>query len=219
MSGAGLHIETFPVGALGCNCTILADTATREAVVIDPGDEAEKILRKIGKQGFTLTKQLHTHAHVDHIGGTRTVAESTRAQILLHEKDRWLYDNIRMQAEWIGMEVGDPLKPDAYLAGGDTIRFGAHLLTAIHTPGHTPGSLCFHLVGKDLLFSGDTLFAGSIGRTDLWGGSMPEILASIRQKLFVPFEEMTRVIPGHGPGTTIGEERRSNPFVGEGAGT
>ncbi len=217
MSETGLHVETFPVGALGCNCTILADTATREAVVIDPGDEPARILRRVETLGFTLKAQIHTHAHVDHIGGTRSVAESTRAPILLHEKDRWLYDNIRMQAEWIGMEVGDPLKPDGYLTDGDVVRFGAHALTAIHTPGHTPGSLCFHLEEGDLLFSGDTLFAGSIGRTDLWGGSMPQILESIRTKLLVPFEAATRVVPGHGPGTTVGAERRSNPFVGENA--
>lgn len=217
MTAAGPRIETFPVGALGCNCTILADPVSREAVAIDPGDEAPRILKRLETEGLRLVAQIHTHAHVDHIGGTRAVAESTGARILLHEKDRWLYDNIRMQAEWIGMEVGDPVKPDGYLAEGDEVRFGPYALRTIHTPGHTPGSLCFHLPGKDLVFSGDTLFAGSIGRTDLWGGSMPQILDSIREKLLVPFEDGTRVVPGHGPGTTIGAERRSNPFVGEGA--
>ncbi len=210
-----LIVQTFPVGMLGCNCTILADPKSREAIVIDPGGDHDAILARLKKEGLVLKAMLHTHAHVDHIGGTRAVHEATRAKILFHEKDRWLYDNIRMQAEWIGMAVADPAKPDAYLAEGDEIRFGSGLLRTIHTPGHTPGSLCFHWPASDLVFSGDTLFAGSIGRTDLWGGSMPQILESIEKKLLAPFEDATRVIPGHGSATTIGQERRTNPFVGK----
>ena len=208
MAHGNLIIETFPVGPLACNCTILGDPATKEAIVVDPGDEPEKIQGRLRTLGLQPVALVHTHAHVDHIFGTREVAQETRAKILLHEKDQWLYDNLRMQAQWIGLPGVDPIKPSAYLAEGDEVRFGGFGLRAIHTPGHTPGSLCFHLPEQNLLFSGDTLFAGSIGRTDLWGGSMEEIVRSIRGKLFKPFEAETQVVPGHGPGTTIGEERQ-----------
>lgn len=213
--GTPLIIETFPVGPLACNCTILGDPATKEALVIDPGDEAGKIQERLAAHGLTPVALVHTHAHVDHIGATRGVSETLGGKVLLHEKDRWLYDNLRMQADWVGLPGHDPVRLDAFLSEGDEVRFGAYAIAAIHTPGHTPGSLCFRLGHGDLLFSGDTLFAGSIGRTDLWGGSMDQILESIRVKLLAPFEAGTRVVTGHGPPTTIGRERKHNPFVGE----
>lgn len=212
----GLIVETFPVGPLACNCTILGDPASKEAVVIDPGDEPERILGRLKALGLRATHLVHTHAHIDHVTATRSVAEATGAKVLLHEQDRWLYENLAVQGELLGWEPDAPRPPDAFLAEGDEVRFGPYRIRTLHTPGHTPGSLCFHLAGAELLFSGDTLFAGSIGRTDLWGGSMREILRSIRTKLLAPFAGATPVVPGHGPATTIGEERRSNPFVGEG---
>jgi hydroxyacylglutathione hydrolase len=211
---AGPILETFPVGPLQCNCTILADPRTREAVVIDPGDEAERILRALEAEKVTPVALLHTHAHLDHITGSRAVKEATGAPIRLHAGDRPLYDALPEQAAFFGFRAEAPAQPDTPLTDGEVIRFGAHALRAIHTPGHTPGSMCFLLEGESrMLFSGDTLFRRSIGRTDLWGGDTDAILASIRRRLFtLPGE--TPVVCGHGPGTTIDEEKRSNPFAG-----
>jgi hydroxyacylglutathione hydrolase len=206
-------IETFPVGPLQCNCTILADEASREAVVIDPGDEPERILRALEAMKLTPVALLHTHAHLDHITGSREVKEATGAPIRLHPADRPLYDALPEQASFFGLRASAPLPPDAPLEDAETIGFGPYTLTAIHTPGHTPGSTCFALSGdRPVLFSGDTLFRRSIGRTDLWGGDTDAILASIRQKLFTLPGHMP-VVCGHGPDTTIEDERRLNPFA------
>jgi hydroxyacylglutathione hydrolase len=207
-------IETFPVGPLQCNCTILADEDTREAVVIDPGDEPERILRALEAARLRPVALLHTHAHLDHITGSRAVKESTGAPIRLHPADGPLYDALPEQAAFFGLRAQAPLPPDAPLRDGETIRFGAWTLGAIHTPGHTPGSTCFQLLGDSpRLFSGDTLFRRSIGRTDLWGGDTVQILQSIRERLFRLPGDMP-VVCGHGPDTTIDEERRLNPFAG-----
>jgi glyoxylase-like metal-dependent hydrolase (beta-lactamase superfamily II) len=212
---SGPLVETFPVGPLQCNCTILADESSGEAVVIDPGDEAERILRALQAAQLTPVALLHTHAHFDHITGSRRVREATGAAIRLHPADRPLYDALPDQAALFGLAAEAPAEPDAPLADGETIRFGSHALTAIHTPGHTPGSTCFRLAGdRPLLFSGDTLFRRSVGRTDLWGGDTRKILASIREKLFNLAGD-TPVVCGHGPDTTIDEERRLNPFAAE----
>jgi len=212
LSGAPL-VETFPVGPLQCNCTILADEASREAVVIDPGDEPERILRALEAARLKPVALLHTHAHFDHIGGSRRVKEATAAAIRLHPADRPLYDALPDQAAFFGLTADAPTEPDAPLSDGEIVGFGRHALTAIHTPGHTPGSTCFRLDGdRPMLFSGDTLFRRSIGRTDLWGGDTDTILASIRERLFaLPGD--TPVVCGHGPDTTIGEEKRLNPFA------
>jgi hydroxyacylglutathione hydrolase len=206
-------IETFPVGPLQCNCTILADPASREAVVIDPGDEPERILRALEAAKLSPVALLHTHAHFDHITGSREVKEATGAPIRLHPADRPLYDALPDQATLFGLLAAAPLPPDAPLVDGETIRFGTYALRAIHTPGHTPGSTCFVLEGDaPVLFAGDTLFRRSIGRTDLWGGDTDAILASIREKLFTLSGGMP-VVCGHGPGTTVDEEKRLNPFA------
>lgn len=206
-------IETFPVGPLQCNCSIVVDEASGEAVVIDPGDEAERILKLLAAAKVRPVALLHTHAHFDHITGTREVAEATRAPILLHPSDLPLYEGLPEQAAFFGLRTGAPRPIDRPLADADVIRFGTSSLTAIHTPGHTPGSTCFALAGdKPVLFAGDTLFRRSIGRTDLWGGDTDAILASIREKLFILPGDLP-VICGHGPGTTIDEERRLNPFA------
>ena len=209
----GPLIETFPVGPLQCNCTILADPATREAIVIDPGDEPERILRALEAARLSPVALLHTHAHLDHITGSRRVKEATGAPIRLHAADRTLYDALPEQAAFFGLRAEAPLTPDAPLEDGERIRFGSYCLKAIHTPGHTPGSTCFLLEGDDpVLFAGDTLFRRSIGRTDLWGGDTDAILASIREKLFT-LPGGAPVVCGHGPGTTIDEEKRLNPFA------
>lgn len=209
-------LETIPVGPLQCNCTILGDPVSGEALVIDPGDEPEKILDALRVRRLTPVALLHTHAHFDHIGGSRRVHESTLAPIRLHAADFPLYDALPAQAALFGLSADEPLPPGAPVEDGETIRFGAFTVTAIHTPGHTPGSTCYRLEGEGeapgALFSGDTLFRRSIGRTDLWGGDPETILASIRDRLYrLPGD--LRVICGHGPETTIAEERRSNPFV------
>lgn len=201
------------MGPLQCNCSILADPEAGEALVIDPGDEPEKILRVLAGTKSRAVALLHTHGHFDHIGGTAAVRRSTGAPIRIHEADRPLYDALPEQAGFFGIAAEPTLPPDGGFTDGEAISFGRFSLSVIHTPGHTPGSTCFLLSGEPpLLFSGDTLFHRSIGRTDLWGGDSDTILASIREKLFA-LDPETRVVCGHGPDTTIGEERRSNPFA------
>ena len=211
---AGPLVETFPVGPLQCNCTVLADPVSRKAVVIDPGDEPERILRVLEASKLEPVALLHTHAHLDHITASRAVKEATGAPIRLHPGDRPLYDALPEQAAFFGLLADEPLAPDAPLTDGEIVRFGPYRLRAIHTPGHTPGSTCFLLEGDEpRLFAGDTLFRRSVGRTDLWGGDSEAILASIRGRLF-PLDGATPVVCGHGPGTTIDEEKRLNPFAG-----
>jgi hydroxyacylglutathione hydrolase len=206
-------VETFPVGPLQCNCTVLADPVSREAVVIDPGDEPERILRALESAKLRAVALVHTHAHLDHITASRAVKEATGAPIRLHAADRPLYDALPEQAAFFGLRADAPLPPDAPLSDGDVVGFGPYRLRAIHTPGHTPGSTCFFLEGDSpVLFSGDTLFRRSIGRTDLWGGDTDAILASIRGRLF-PLDGATPVVCGHGDDTTIAEEKRLNPFA------
>ncbi len=201
------------MGPLQCNCSILVDSEAGEAVVVDPGDEPEKILRVLAGTKGRAVALLHTHGHFDHIGGTAGVRRSTGAPIRIHEADRPLYDALPEQAGFFGISAEPTLPPEGGFTDGEAIAFGRFSLSVIHTPGHTPGSTCFLLAGDPpLLLSGDTLFRRSIGRTDLWGGDTDTILSSIREKLFA-LDPETRVVCGHGPDTTIGEERRQNPFV------
>jgi glyoxylase-like metal-dependent hydrolase (beta-lactamase superfamily II) len=206
-------VRTIPVGPLQCNCSIVADTEAGEAVVIDPGDEADRILLALAATKCRAVALLHSHGHFDHIGGTAGVSRATGAAIRIHAADRPLYDRLPEQASFFGLSAEPPLPPDGGFADGEKISVGRFRLEAIHTPGHSPGSTCFLLEGEaPVLFSGDTLFRRSIGRTDLWGGDTDTILASIRQKLFA-LPAQLRVVCGHGPDTTIGEERTSNPFA------
>jgi hydroxyacylglutathione hydrolase len=205
-------LETFPVGPLQCNCTLLADEQTREAIVIDPGDEIGRIHRKLTAHGLTLKQILITHAHIDHIGGALKLKRLTGAPILLNENDLELLAMMDQQAAWLGVETPEVAPPDEPLAEGRVVGLEHYPAQIIHTPGHTQGSVCLHFAPLNLLFAGDTLFAGSIGRTDLPGGDYPQILDSIAARLLVLPDE-TQVVPGHGPATTIGAERRSNPFL------
>jgi glyoxylase-like metal-dependent hydrolase (beta-lactamase superfamily II) len=213
MSEPALVVETFPVGLLQCNCTILGDKATGEAIVVDPGDDVAKVEAALKRHGLTCRAIVNTHTHIDHVGGNQALRERTGARVMLHEADLPLYDNLKIQAELLGLGAPPPRSPvDEHIHQGDRVRAGAIDLEVLHTPGHTPGSLCFHLAGGALLFSGDTLFAGSVGRTDLWGGDYDQEIASIRSRLLA-LPDGTRVIAGHGPLTTIGNERQRNPFL------
>lgn len=213
-----MYVKTFPVGAFQCNCTIIGDEETGEAIVIDPGDEGEKILAELKYHSLVAKYLLHTHAHIDHIGATRSVKEKSGGKIALHKEDLFLYDNIEMQGEFLGVKVKEKVLPvDHYLVQGDIVALGkGHNVEVLHTPGHTPGSLSFlvkNLVkNQDILFSGDTLFMGSIGRTDLWGGDYDLILSSIKNRL-LNLSDTVQVVCGHGPMTTIGRERKTNPFL------
>lgn len=215
--------EVLPVGWLQCNCSIVGDPETREALVLDPGDDADRILAILAKHSLTVRAIVSTHAHIDHVGGLQKLHLATGAPVLMHGDDFDLYRGLDMQAAWLGVRPPETAKIDQQLREGDTLRWGRFAATVLHTPGHTPGSVSLYLpphAGKveaataeeGKLFAGDTLFAGSIGRTDLWGGSMPQILRSIHEKLLA-LPDATLVYPGHGLATTIGQERETNPFL------
>jgi glyoxylase-like metal-dependent hydrolase (beta-lactamase superfamily II) len=206
--------ETFPAGPFACNCTVLAEPDTRQAVVIDPGGETERIRDLLAHHDLDLVAIIHTHAHLDHIAATRDVKEAHGGDICLHADDLPLYRGIAVQAAMFGWQARDTLPVDRFLAEGDTIEFGDRQAQVIHTPGHTPGSVCFQVEddGTRVLFAGDTLFRRSIGRTDLPGGDPRRIARSIRERLYT-LDPDTLVIPGHGPTTTIEEEAEKNPFV------
>ncbi|OLB85949.1 MAG: hypothetical protein AUI12_10295 [Acidobacteria bacterium 13_2_20CM_2_57_6] len=259
-----IHI-TIPVGMLQCNCSIIGDPATREALVVDPGDEVTRILDLIGRHRLMVKAIVSTHAHIDHVGGLSKLHQYTGAPVLMHRDDLPLYQAMDEQAAFLGVIPPDLTDVDQLLKEGDVLRWGAFEAQVIHTPGHTPGSVSLYLphdagritaaapkkfsvkdeAGDDIaisdllkkmagpddsqeiaaageseqiqlrapqLFSGDTLFAGSIGRTDLWGGSMEQIMDSLHTKL-MHLPDDTIVHPGHGPVTTIGNERHSNPFL------
>jgi glyoxylase-like metal-dependent hydrolase (beta-lactamase superfamily II) len=217
--------EILPVGLLQCNCHIVGDPKTRDAVVIDPGDDVEKILEAIARHDLRVRAILITHTHIDHVGGLKKMRDATGAPVLMHEADLNLYKALEVQAHWIRWPVPELANVDDFLREGTPVRWGNFEAHVIHTPGHTEGSVCLYLpndnqsVAKNgnaiepgLLFAGDTLFAGSIGRTDLWGGSLEAIMRSLKTKVLALPDE-TVVFPGHGPATTVGEERESNPFL------
>jgi glyoxylase-like metal-dependent hydrolase (beta-lactamase superfamily II) len=206
-------IETFPVGLLQCNCTILGSEQTHEAIVIDPGDDVPEVLERLRRHRLTVKHIIATHGHIDHVGGLKEIKDATGAPVYLHGGDLFLYQALPMQAALIGLTAPPATEIDAQLDEGDELGAGEIKLSVFHTPGHTPGSLCFHAPGDEArLFAGDTLFKGSIGRTDLWGGSFEQIMHSLRSKVATLPDE-TIVIPGHGPATTIGREKRFNPFL------
>ena len=231
--------EVIPVGFLQCNCSILGDPATREALVVDPGDEVARILEILRKHDLKVRAIVSTHTHIDHVGGLAALHNATGAPVLIHEKDLDLYRHLDIQSQFLGIPTPATARIDEFVKEGDTLRWGGFAARVLHTPGHTPGSI--NLVvepgptpestlhhpsaqrkggdaeetaanGIARLLAGDTLFQGSIGRTDLWGGSYPQIIRSIQEKLLVLPDDLV-VYPGHGPATTIGEERANNPFL------
>lgn len=233
------EIETFPVGGFQCNCSLLMDFEKREAMVIDPGDDFSMILERLDHHQLTLKSLWHTHAHIDHVGATKALFEIfaernaekglPAPRIFLHEGDRWLYENVAIQAKFLGLHPFEVTAAFEKITDGQKYE-GFEGVQALHTPGHTPGSCCLKVKGAQniegprallngegsaesgLLFSGDTLFRRSIGRTDLWGGDGALILKSIQQKL-MSLDPDTVVIPGHGPLTRIEEEKKKNPFL------
>lgn len=213
-TAAPFVIETFPVGPLQCNCTILGDPASGEAIVVDPGGDLETVLARLQRHNLRCKAIVNTHTHIDHVGANDALRAQTGARLMMHEADIVLYDHLAVQAEMLGLFPPPPRSPvDEQIHQGDGVRAGALEVEVLHTPGHTPGSLCFYLPGAaPLVVSGDTLFAGGIGRTDLWGGDYDQEIDSIRTRLLA-LDDHTRVIPGHGPETTIGRERRRNPFL------
>lgn len=205
--------EILPVGMLACNCSILGDETTGEAVVIDPGEEIDRITEILNRHRLKVKVIVVTHAHIDHVGGIEMLHRTTGAPVFMHERDLTLYENLALQAAWLGIETPGSVTVDQFVKEGDTVRAGTLALNVLWTPGHSPGSLSLYLPGAEAkLFSGDTLFKESIGRTDLWGGNAQQILHSIQDTL-LRFPDETPVFPGHGPSTTIGHERERNPFL------
>ena len=205
-------IKSMAVGPIQANCYILGCKETMEAAVIDPGGEADRILQSLAASQLTLKYILNTHGHFDHVAANRSVKEATSAQILIHSLDAPMLDNLAASAATWGLSAENSPQPDRLLAEGETVTFGKLALRVIHTPGHTPGGVSFHC--DDMVFVGDTLFAGSVGRTDFPGGDATTLKKSIQQKLFT-LGDTAVVYPGHMGTTTIGQERRNNPFVGE----
>lgn len=204
--------RTFSVPPLGCNCTILGDPVTQRAVVVDPGGSPERIVAELRQLGLTATHILHTHAHFDHFLAAGELKAATGATIALHPDDLELWNNLDVQCRLFGVRSAAVPLPEYWLSDQETVTLGGLTLVALHTPGHTPGSMSFHLPEEKLVLAGDTLFRGSIGRTDLWGGDFDAIEESIRERLYT-LDEATAVVTGHGPETVIGWEKESNQFV------
>lgn len=223
--------EILPVGWLQCNCHVVGDAESREAIVIDPGDEVGRILAVVARHDLKVRAIVVTHAHIDHVGGLRRIHQATGAPVFMHPDDLPLYSTLEAQAAWCGMAPPEKVEVDGLLREDDMVRWGRYQARVIHARGHSQGSVCLYLPSDappavpgetragepetsaaGTLFAGDTLFAGSIGRTDLPGGSFEQILRSIHGKLLV-LPEDTVVYPGHGPATTIGQEKETNPFL------
>ncbi len=204
--------EILPVGVLQCNCSIFGDEQSREAIVVDPGDNIDEIVAVLRKHELKVTAIVITHAHIDHIGGAAKLKALTQAPVYMNVKDQELYDHLEWQAQWLGMATPKQTTIDTPARDGDTLVLGAATFHVLHTPGHTQGSLCLWIPEENKLVAGDTLFAGSIGRTDLPGGNHKQILGSIKDKLF-PLPDDALVIPGHGPNTTVGHEKEHNYFL------
>jgi hydroxyacylglutathione hydrolase len=204
--------EIVRVGPLQCNCSVIGDEQTREAIVIDPGDDVDQVLDLIRKHNLQVKQIVITHAHIDHVGGAMKLRAATGAPVLLNQNDYALLKMLDVQAAWLGMAPPEKVEIDQNLGQADTVKAGSLVGQVLHTPGHTEGSICLYFPAETMLIAGDTLFAGSIGRTDLPGGSFEKIIHSLHDRVLALPDE-TVVVPGHGPLTRIGEERESNPFL------
>ena len=204
--------EIIPVGPLACNCSVIGDETTREAMIIDPGDEVDEIMAIVRRHGLTVKQIVVTHGHIDHVGGAMKLKRLTGAPVLLNQNDYDLLRTADQVAAWLGMTPPGKIDIDQNLAAGDVVGVGNLTAAVMHTPGHTEGSICLHFAPQQKLIAGDTLFAGSIGRTDLPGGNFKKIMHSLKGPV-MSLPDETVVVPGHGPLTTIGEERETNPFI------
>ena len=205
-----MHVETFPTGPLGCNCSILVDPATKRAIVVDPGGDLEVIAERLTALEAKVDAIVHTHTHIDHVGATKGVQDETRARACIHEADRFLYELLPVQAAMIGVPLPDVAEMEGSLVDGASIRAGAIEMGVLHTPGSC--TFVVSLGGETRVFSGDTLFRRGIGRTDLWGGDSGLIMKSLKDKILALPDDAI-VVPGHGPETTISEEKTKNPFL------
>ena len=206
-----IHV-ILPVGLLQCNCSIFGDEGTREAIIVDPGDEIKKITDVLDQHQLKVTAIIITHAHIDHVAGAQKLRALTGAPVYMNESDRELLDNLDVQAGWLGVDPPPRPEVDQATTDGAKVQLGGAEFQIMHTPGHTQGSLCLWIPGENKLVAGDTLFRDSIGRTDLPGGDTRKILQSIKTRL-LDLPESAVVIPGHGPRTTIGREKERNPFL------
>jgi hydroxyacylglutathione hydrolase len=204
--------EILPVGMLQCNCSVFGDETTGEAVVIDPGDEIGRITAILDKHHLRVKAIIVTHAHIDHIGGAQKLKALTGAPVYMNANDQELYDHIDEQAQWLSVATPEKTGIDVNAREGESVKLGAAEFQVLETPGHTQGSISVWIPAENKLVAGDTLFLDSIGRTDLPGGDHQQILRSIHDKL-LPLDDAVVVIPGHGANTTIGRERRRNPFL------
>ncbi len=203
-------LQSMAVGPIMANCFILGCEKTRKAAVIDPGAESGRILMKLAEQKLTVAYIINTHGHFDHVGANRKLKEATGAKLVIHALDQPMLEVLSETSAAFGLSAENSPPPDQTVQDGDTLQFGEITLTVLHTPGHTPGGISLHTDG--MVFVGDTLFAGSIGRTDFPGGDFDTLISSIRNKLY-PLGDRVIVYTGHGPETTIGREKRFNPFA------
>jgi glyoxylase-like metal-dependent hydrolase (beta-lactamase superfamily II) len=204
--------DTIVVGPLGVNCSILGCEETGQGVVVDPGDEAERILAQVQQRGLAITAIINTHGHFDHVGANRQLTQATGAPLYIHQADAPMLERVAKTAAMYGLPGENSPQPDCLLEDGMLIEFGTHRLQVIHTPGHTQGGCCLYLEAESTLIAGDTLFADGVGRTDLPGGSHQQLVESIKNRLFT-LPDQVQVYPGHGPTTTIGHEKRHNPYL------